>query len=30
VPAPSNMVVPPYRFLTDTKLIVGEDKGAAA
>jgi ubiquinol-cytochrome c reductase iron-sulfur subunit len=30
VPAPSNMVVPPYRFLSDTKIMVGEDKGAAA
>ena len=30
VPAPLNMVVPPYRFLSDTKIMVGEDKGAAA
>jgi ubiquinol-cytochrome c reductase iron-sulfur subunit len=30
VPAPSNMVVPPYQFLSDTKIMVGEDKGAAA
>ena len=29
VPAPSNLVVPPYRFLTDTKLIVGADAGNA-
>jgi ubiquinol-cytochrome c reductase iron-sulfur subunit len=30
VPAPTNMEVPPYRFVTETKLVVGEDKGAAA
>lgn len=30
VPAPSNMEVPPYKFVSDTKLIVGEDKGGAA
>ena len=30
VPAPSNMEVPPYTFVSDTKLIVGEDKGGAA
>ena len=30
VPAPANMEVPPYKFVTETKLIVGEDKGAAA
>ncbi len=29
VPAPLNMEVPPYRFATDTKIVVGEDKGAA-
>lgn len=28
VPAPTNMEVPPYRFATDTKIVVGEDKGA--
>ena len=28
-PAPDNLVVPPYKFLSDTKLVVGEDtKGA--
>jgi ubiquinol-cytochrome c reductase iron-sulfur subunit len=26
VPAPANLPVPPYRFLTDTKVIIGEDK----
>ncbi len=29
VPAPTNLVVPPYQFLTDTRLLIGEDsKGA--
>lgn len=30
VPAPLNMEVPPYRFATDSLIVVGEDKGAAA
>jgi ubiquinol-cytochrome c reductase iron-sulfur subunit len=25
VPAPLNMVVPPYHYVTDTKLVIGED-----
>lgn len=25
VPAPSNLVVPPYRYLTDTHIVIGED-----
>ncbi len=29
VPAPSNLVVPPYRFETDTVIVIGEDKGVA-
>lgn len=29
VPAPSNLVVPPYMFLSDTRILVGEDQGAA-
>lgn len=29
VPAPTNLEVPPYSFLSDTRLLVGEDKGAA-
>jgi len=29
VPAPTNLVVPPYRYLTDTRIRVGEDQGAA-
>jgi ubiquinol-cytochrome c reductase iron-sulfur subunit len=28
-PAPDNLIVPPYKFLSDTKLVIGEDtKGA--
>lgn len=27
-PAPSNLVVPPYTYLSDTKLLIGEDKKA--
>ncbi|MEM7465844.1 MAG: ubiquinol-cytochrome c reductase iron-sulfur subunit [Pseudomonadota bacterium] len=30
VPAPTNMRVPPYRFETETKLVIGEDSGGAA
>ncbi|MGR9090773.1 MAG: ubiquinol-cytochrome c reductase iron-sulfur subunit [Gammaproteobacteria bacterium] len=30
VPAPKNMRVPPYRFVTDTTVIIGEDAGGAA
>jgi ubiquinol-cytochrome c reductase iron-sulfur subunit len=29
VPAPLNLVIPPYRFLTDTRITVGLDQGAA-
>jgi ubiquinol-cytochrome c reductase iron-sulfur subunit len=29
VPAPTNLVVPPYAFLTDTVIKIGEDGGAA-
>jgi ubiquinol-cytochrome c reductase iron-sulfur subunit len=25
-PAPTNLVVPPYTFVTDTKILVGDDK----
>jgi ubiquinol-cytochrome c reductase iron-sulfur subunit len=28
-PAPKNLQVPPYKFLSDTRIIVGVDKGAA-
>ncbi len=29
VPAPTNLVVPPYKFANDTRIIIGEDQGAA-
>ncbi|MEO8306132.1 MAG: ubiquinol-cytochrome c reductase iron-sulfur subunit [Betaproteobacteria bacterium] len=29
VPAPTNMTVPPHRYVTDTRVIVGEDAKAA-
>ena len=29
VPAPLNLVVPPYRYLSDTEIIIGEDVGEA-
>jgi len=28
VPAPTNLVVPPYRFLSETLILVGDDTGA--
>jgi ubiquinol-cytochrome c reductase iron-sulfur subunit len=30
VPAPKNMPVPPYRFITDTRVLIGEDDGSAS
>ena len=30
VPAPTNMAVPPYRFLSDTRILIGESDGGAA
>ena len=27
VPAPSNMTVPPYRFVGNDRLVIGEDDG---
>jgi ubiquinol-cytochrome c reductase iron-sulfur subunit len=30
VPAPTNLVVPPYRFLSETLILVGDDTGASA
>jgi len=30
VPAPTNMVVPPHVYLSDTRLLVGEDSNGAA
>jgi len=29
VPAPTNLVVPPYRYLSDKKILIGEDPKAA-
>lgn len=29
VPAPTNMVVPPYQYLSETRILVGEDSEAA-
>jgi ubiquinol-cytochrome c reductase iron-sulfur subunit len=29
VPAPTNLTVPPYRFLSDTKILIGADQGSA-
>lgn len=29
VPAPTNLEVPPHAYLTDTRLVIGEDGGAA-
>jgi ubiquinol-cytochrome c reductase iron-sulfur subunit len=30
VPAPKNLEVPPYKFLTDTTILVGDDEGVTA
>jgi len=30
VPAPTNLVIPPYRYITDTLIIVGEEPSEAA
>jgi ubiquinol-cytochrome c reductase iron-sulfur subunit len=30
VPAPSNLPVPPHMFLSDTRIVIGEDKKGAA
>lgn len=30
VPAPTNLVVPPYRFLAENRLLIGETSGEAA
>ncbi len=30
VPAPTNLSVPPYRFLSDSRIIIGEDEKGAA
>ena len=28
VPAPTNLVIPPHRYLTDTRVVIGEDQKA--
>ena len=30
MPAPTNLPIPPYRFVTDSLIVVGEDAGASA
>lgn len=30
VPAPTNLVIPPYQYLTDTTILIGVDHGEAA
>ncbi len=27
VPAPANLVIPPYQFLSDTRILIGDDSG---
>ena len=29
VPAPTNLTVPPYRYLSDTRILIGADQGSA-
>ena len=29
VPAPTNLEVPPHQYLSDTRIVIGEDEGAA-
>jgi ubiquinol-cytochrome c reductase iron-sulfur subunit len=29
VPAPTNLVIPPYKFVSDTRIVIGEDRKAA-
>lgn len=29
VPAPTNLVIPPHQYLSDTRLLIGEDGGAS-
>ena len=29
VPAPDNLLVPPYKFVSDTVIVIGEDEGTA-
>jgi Rieske Fe-S protein len=29
MPAPKNLPVPPYRYLSDTEIVIGEDEETA-
>jgi ubiquinol-cytochrome c reductase iron-sulfur subunit len=29
VPAPTNLVVPPHEYLSDTRILIGADEGSA-
>ena len=29
-PAPTNLVIPPHKYLSETKILIGEDQGKAA
>lgn len=29
-PAPTNLVIPPHKYLSETRVLIGEDQGAAA
>jgi ubiquinol-cytochrome c reductase iron-sulfur subunit len=29
-PAPTNLVIPPHKYLSDTRVLIGDDQGAAA
>jgi ubiquinol-cytochrome c reductase iron-sulfur subunit len=29
VPAPKNLMIPPYMFVDDTTILIGEDEGTA-
>jgi ubiquinol-cytochrome c reductase iron-sulfur subunit len=29
VPAPTNLTVPPYQFLSDSRILIGAEKGNA-
>jgi ubiquinol-cytochrome c reductase iron-sulfur subunit len=30
VPAPTNLIIPPYRFVSDTRIVIGEDETKTA
>jgi len=30
VPAPTNLEIPPYMYLDDNRILIGEDSGAVA